>query len=131
MSGLSCSMQDFFFVSCGVLYCAELWYVCSAVVVCGLSCYKVYRILVPCVYVLSCVQLFAILWTVAHQAPLAMEFSGQEYCSRLLFPTPTYLISFTASVLLGDNSPVSTQYFYLPSSFPGLHRLVLSTTLYT
>ena len=124
-------MQDFFFVSCGVLYCAELWCVCSAVVVCGLSCYKVYRILVPCVYVLSCVQLFAILWTVAHQAPLAMEFSGQEYCSRLLFPTPTYLISFTASVLLGDNSPVSTQYFYLPSSFPGLHRLVLSTTLYT
>ena len=26
---------------------------------------------------LSCVQLFAILWTVAHQAPLSMEFSRQ------------------------------------------------------
>ena len=26
----------------------------------------------------SCVQLFAILWIVAHQAPLSMEFSRQE-----------------------------------------------------
>ena len=34
----------------------------------------------------SCVQLFATLWTVAHQAPLAMGFSWQEYCSRLPFP---------------------------------------------
>ena len=27
-------------------------------------------------------------WTVAHQAPLSMEFSRQEYWSRLPFPTP-------------------------------------------
>ena len=27
-------------------------------------------------------------WTVAHQAPLSMGFSRQEYCSRLPFPTP-------------------------------------------
>ena len=27
-------------------------------------------------------------WTVAHQAPLAMEFSRQEYWSRLTFPPP-------------------------------------------
>ena len=27
-------------------------------------------------------------WTVAHQAPLSMEFSRQEYWSGLLFPTP-------------------------------------------
>ena len=26
-------------------------------------------------------------WTVAHQAPLFMEFSRQEYLSGLLFPT--------------------------------------------
>ena len=37
---------------------------------------------------LSHVQLFAILWIVAHQAPLFMEFSRQEYWSRLLIPTP-------------------------------------------
>ena len=41
----------------------------------------------------SCVQLFATLWTVAHQAPLSMVFSRQEYWSGLLdlfqefFPT--------------------------------------------
>ena len=27
-------------------------------------------------------------WTIAHQAPLSMEFSRQKYWSRLLFPTP-------------------------------------------
>ena len=27
-------------------------------------------------------------WTVAHQTPLSMEFSRQEYCSRLPFPSP-------------------------------------------
>ena len=31
----------------------------------------------------SHVQLFAILWTVAHQAPLSMAFSRQEYWSEL------------------------------------------------
>ena len=43
---------------------------------------------------LSHVQLLATLWTlttlwtVAHQAPLSMGFSRQEYWSGLLFPTP-------------------------------------------
>ena len=37
---------------------------------------------------LSCVQLFATQWTVAHQAPLSMEFSRQEYWSELPFPSP-------------------------------------------
>ena len=27
-------------------------------------------------------------WTVAHQAPLSMGFSKQEYCSGLPFPSP-------------------------------------------
>ena len=27
-------------------------------------------------------------WTVARQAPLSMEFSRQEYCSGLPFPSP-------------------------------------------
>ena len=35
---------------------------------------------------LSCVQLFVTPWTVACQAPLSMEFSRQEYWSRLPFP---------------------------------------------
>ena len=37
---------------------------------------------------LSRVRLFAIPWTVAHQAPQSMEFSGQEYWSGLPFPSP-------------------------------------------
>ena len=36
---------------------------------------------------LSCVQLFATLCTIAHQAPQSMGFSRQEYWSGLLFPT--------------------------------------------
>ena len=37
---------------------------------------------------LSCVQLFATPWTVAHQAPPSMEFSRHEYWSGLPFPSP-------------------------------------------
>ena len=39
-------------------------------------------------YVLSPVRLFAIPWTVAHQAPLSMEFSRQGSCSELPLPIP-------------------------------------------
>ena len=37
---------------------------------------------------LSCFQLFANPWTVAHEASVSVEFSGQEYCSGLPFPPP-------------------------------------------
>ena len=37
---------------------------------------------------LSCVWLFAIPWTVTHQAPLSLRFSRQEYWSGFPFPTP-------------------------------------------
>ena len=37
---------------------------------------------------LSLVQLFAVPWTVAYQAPLSMGFPGQEYWSRLPFASP-------------------------------------------
>ena len=39
---------------------------------------------------LSHVQIFATPWTVAHQAPLSMGFSGQEYWSGLPFPSPPF-----------------------------------------
>ena len=41
-----------------------------------------------CAQSFSHVWLFVTPWTVAHQAPLSMEFSGQEYWNGLLFPTP-------------------------------------------
>ena len=36
---------------------------------------------------LSCVQLLVVPWTVAHQAPLSVGFSRQEYWCELSFPT--------------------------------------------
>ena len=68
------------------------------------------------VAVLSHVQLFAALWTVALQAPLAMEFSRQEYWNGLPLPLPQVLPSpgiKTASpsspVLQADSLPLSHQ----------------------
>ena len=40
-----------------------------------------------CAQLLSCVQLFATPWTVAHQAPLSKGFSWQNYWRELLFPS--------------------------------------------
>ena len=37
---------------------------------------------------LSCVWLFGTIWTIAHQAPLSMGFSRQEYWSWLPCPSP-------------------------------------------
>ena len=39
---------------------------------------------------LSCVQLCATPWTAAHQAPLSLGFSRQEYWSGLPFPSPMH-----------------------------------------
>ena len=46
-----------------------------------------------CVYAheLSCVQPFAGPWTIAHQAPLSVEFSRQEYWSGLPVSAPRNL----------------------------------------
>ena len=56
----------------------------------------------------SCVQLFATLWTVAHQVPLPVGFSRQEYWSGLPCPPPGDLpdpgiepASFMSPVLAG------------------------------
>jgi len=43
---------------------------------------------VLCAQALSHVRLFVSLWTVAHQAPLSMGFSRQEYWSGLPCPPP-------------------------------------------
>ena len=40
---------------------------------------------------LSLVRLFAILWSIVHQAPLSVGFSRQEYWSGLPFPSPGVL----------------------------------------
>ena len=45
-------------------------------------------LLVAVQYTQRRVQLFAIPWTIAHQAPLSVEFSRQGYWSELPFPSP-------------------------------------------
>ena len=77
------------------------------------------RITKASVYILSHisrVQLFVTLWTVAHQAPLSMGFSRQEYWSGLPFPPPGDLpdpgIEPTlpvAPALQADSLPLSHQ----------------------
>ena len=52
----------------------------------------IYLVFNVCVCVCVCAQSFRCVcvtsWTVAHQAPLSMEFSRQEYWSGLPFPPP-------------------------------------------
>ena len=55
------------------------------------------QLLRHCAYVcmlsrFSCVQLFMTPWTVAHQAPLSMGFSRQEYWSGSPCPSPGNLL---------------------------------------
>ena len=67
------------------------------------------RTLVFEVKLLSCVQLFAIPWTVAYQAPPSTEFSRQEYWSGLPFPSrgdlPNPGIESRSSALQADALP--------------------------
>ena len=74
------SWQSAFLLCLGPRYC-----------LCFLSFLIPYPLYLDCAYVLSCfsrVQLFVTLWTIAHQVPLSMGFSRQEYWSGLLCPPP-------------------------------------------
>ena len=62
-----------------------------------------------CAQLLSHVRLFETPWTEAGQASLSMEFSKQEYWSRLPFPSPGDLpdpgIEPWSPALQADSSP--------------------------
>ena len=62
-----------------------------------------------CVCVLSHVQLFGILWTVASQASLFMGFSRQEYWSGLPFPflcKQAFLLDAKMKIILGTTESI-------------------------
>ena len=68
---------------------------------------SVHRLCISCVgcsQPLSRVLLFATPWTVAHQAPLSMGFSRQEYWSGLPFPPPRIKPASLASPALDTDS---------------------------
>ena len=73
---------------------------------------------------LSRVQLFMALWTVAHQAPLSIEFSGQEYWSGLPFPSPGDL----PDPMLEPGSP-ALQMDSLPSEPPMYVYIIIFTNV--
>ena len=81
-----------------------------------------------CAQSLSCVQLFA---TIAHQAPLSMGFSRQEYCSGLLFPPPGDL----PDLGIQPSSPVAPALAghcnSSPLAPPGKHQLMEERRLYS
>ena len=60
---------------------------------CICVCVCVHACTCMCVCMLSRVQLFATPWAIAHQAPLSMEFSRQEYWSERPFPSPGALLT--------------------------------------
>ena len=67
----------------------------------------------------SCVRLFATPWTAAHQAPLSMEFSRQEYWNGLPSPSP----GDRPHPGVEPRSP-ALQADVLPSEPPGKSRLI-------
>ena len=78
-----------------------------------------------CVRVLSYVQLFATLWTVAPQAPLSIEFSRQEYWSGLPFPYPGDLLNpgikpVSSALASGFFTTIPPGLYSLPNPIPSL-----------
>jgi len=76
---------------------------------------------------LSCVQLFATLWTVVYQAPLSMEFSRQEHCSGLPCPPPGDLPDPGIEPACSTSSALASGFF--PTSAPGKPTFCVHNTL--
>ena len=65
----------------------------------------------------SCVRLFAILQTVACQAPLFMGFSRQEYWSGLPFPSPIQRMEVKSESEVAQSCPTPSD--PMDCSLPG------------
>ena len=82
-----------------------------------LNIFELYTVVVlydvcVCAQSLGHVLLFVTPWTVAHQAPLSMEFSRQEYWSGLLFPSPGDLPDPGIEPVFSCFSRISMQILY-------------------
>ena len=72
----------------------------------------------------SCVQLFATPWTVAHQAPLSMGFSWQEYWSG--WPClPPWDLPNSGFEPISLTSPALVDGFFTTSATWGIHKATL------
>ena len=77
--------------------------------------------------VVSVVSDSATIWTVAHQAPLSMGFSWQEYWSGLPCPSPRYLPCLEME-LVSLMSPALTGRFFITSATWEAQQQVESTS---
>ena len=85
-----CKLKSNKLVSCPWVV-GDTLYLFWSFVFCAFLCLKFSIIdiyILCCAQSLSRVQLFTTPWVVAHQAPLSMELSKQEYWSKLPFPSP-------------------------------------------
>ena len=80
----------------------------------------------------SGVRLFVTLWTAAHQAPLLMGFSRQEYWSGLPFPSPGDLPD-PGIELLSPMSPALAGRFFATweAQYKGTNLINKDSTLMT
>ena len=90
-----------------------------------------------CAQLLSCVQLLATPWTVAHQAPLSLEFSRQEFWSGVPFPPlgdlPNPGIKPTSLIFpywQADSLPLPTWEALIKSDMIGKYILPFSKLLF-
>ena len=72
---------------------------------------------------LNHVQLFATPWTIAHQAPLSMEFSRQEYWSGVPFPPPGDLPDPRIKLASLMSPALAGGFFATSATWEGLSRL--------
>ena len=81
-----------------------------------------------CAQLLSCVWLFVIPWTIAHQAPLPMGFPRQEYWSGLSFPPPEALSTPEIKPMSSASPALPGGYFTTePPGKPNNHSMVHQT----
>ena len=109
-SSLLYAPNTFFFFFCSYLFKSGSW-----------ALVFLYLVVHACMHacVLSRVQLFVILWTVACQATLSLEFSKQEYWTGWQFPPPNDLPDLGIELM----SPLSPWVDSLPLHNLGRHFL--------
>ena len=76
---------------------------------------------------LSCfshIRLFVTPWTIAHQSPLSMGFSRQEYWSRLPFPSPGDLLNPEIEPVSPISAALAGRFFTISATWKDIYMCV-------
>ena len=84
-----------------------------------------------CLCLFNHVWLFALPWTVAHQTPLSMKFSRQEYGSGLPFPSPVTILDLGIKPLEPYSHVLASRFFNISTTWeaPKLLSVCLCSVL--